>query len=339
MIRAEKLPSGNWRARASKTINGKRVFKSFTSRYKKDAESKATLWQASENRQIKEITLKQAYYNYIDAKSNILSPNTLREYQRAMYNDFPDLLDHELVYIDNHTVQKEINRLTAINSPKTVRNKYNFLKAVISYNNGNEIDIALPQRKKTEIHVPSEEEIKAIYQVVQGTIMELPFLLASQCGLRAGEICGLYLSDMDIKHNTIRISRSLANNGSKWILKAPKSYKSNRVIPCNEYIIELAQKTKPHRKELGTLLGLTINDITHRWNRITKNASIDHFNFHALRHYYCSQALLLNIPRQYIIELMGHSSSRLIEQVYGHTFPEKKYEFAKELIEMLDSIK
>ena len=224
-------------------MNGKREWKSFTAHSKKEAEWLAMQWSNTKKNRVNDITLREAYYLYIESKSNILSPNTLREYKRAMYNDFPCLLDYELVYIDNNVVQKEINKLTAINSPKTVMNKYNLLKAVIKYSNGNDIEVALPQKQKIEIHVPTEQEMQALYSTVKGTIMELPFLLASQCGLRAGEICGLNLSDFDKKHNQIRISKALAFNGSEWIIKAPKSYKSNRVIPCHEYITELVCKS------------------------------------------------------------------------------------------------
>lgn len=51
--------------------------------------------------------------------------------------------------------------------------------------------ISLPQKIKSSFYVPDENEIKVIYKLIKNTELEIPFLLASQCGLRPSEICAL----------------------------------------------------------------------------------------------------------------------------------------------------
>ena len=96
MASTDRLPSGAWRCRATATINGKKVTKTFTvhpdtcagsstkersQKAKAKAEMLANEWQFSQK---KEITyspiLSTAFDNYIRDRSNILSPVTVKTY-------------------------------------------------------------------------------------------------------------------------------------------------------------------------------------------------------------------------------------------------------------------
>ena len=44
-----------------------------------------------------------------------------------------------------------------------------------------------------------------------------------------------------------------------------------------------------------------------------------------------SQALLQGIPLRYIAERRGHSSTKMLEQIYLHAFPDKKTEYEAKL--------
>lgn len=86
MAKAKKLPSGNWRVNqyVGKDANGKRIYKSFTASTKKEAEYMAanyTLNGDHEQKPPAELTLAEAYDRYIESKSNVLSPSTIREYR------------------------------------------------------------------------------------------------------------------------------------------------------------------------------------------------------------------------------------------------------------------
>lgn len=51
-----------------------------------------------------------------------------------------------------------------------------------------------------------------------------------------------------------------------------------------------------------------------------------------------SQALLLGIPQKYIAELMGHSSTDMIEKVYQHTFPSTMEEFKVRIADNIEKL-
>ena len=131
----------------------------------------------------------------------------------------------------------------------------------------------------------------------------------------------------------------MAYTGKRFVLKQPKTYAGTRVVPCHKQIVDILVNTTPYKEIVpgeNLLIGLHTNDITHRWEHILKAAGIEKFNFHALRHYFASQALLQNMPRRYVAELMGHGSSKMLDQVYEHTFAAEKNKMSEKMVGLSD---
>ena len=125
MAKAKKLPSGNWRVRiyAGEDANGKDIYKSFTAPTKREAEFLAAEYQMTGKQKTAsagDMTLKEAYDRYIESKSNVLSPTTVREYKRSANRDLQDLMQKKLHSITKEDVQKSINQMAVNHSPKSV---------------------------------------------------------------------------------------------------------------------------------------------------------------------------------------------------------------------------
>ena len=101
MASAQKLPSGAWRTRATRVIDGKKVTKSFTAdpkdfggdwrKAKKESERLADNWMADADFEMHTITVRKAIEDYINERSNVLSPSTITGYDR-MSEYFKDIL-------------------------------------------------------------------------------------------------------------------------------------------------------------------------------------------------------------------------------------------------------
>ncbi len=339
MATAKKLPSGNYCVQVYVGMeDGKRRYKRFTAPTKKAAEYAAAQWQLTHTAPTSNdrITLGDAYDRYIESVSNTLSPSTLREYKSCRRNDFPHLMDLKLEDITQEKIQVAINQLARDREPKTVRNKHGLLAAVLhKYKPELRLDTTLPKKKKTDFYVPSEDQILLIYETIKGNIMEIPFLLASQLGLRASEIAGLQYKHIDKDRQEIRIEQALVRGEDGPVLKAPKSYAGYRTLPCSSFVLDrLGRSSEPEQY----VVGISSNEITKRWLRVMRKIDTEYFNFHALRHYFASQGLLQGIPMKYLTELMGHNSEKMIQQVYGHTFPEAKREFALRIVQNSDRL-
>lgn len=309
-------------------VNGKRVYKSFTAATKREAEFLAaqfTQKQVDVNRT--DMSLYEATERYIKSKENVLSPSTVRGYYTALRNYVPELMRIKVRDLTAERVQTAFNEFAKTHSPKTCRNAHGLVSAVLKVQRPELVlNTTLPQKKKRDIYVPDEREVELMYEKAAGTPVEVPFLLATQCGLRASEISALELQDVNDNYIDIRQARVEGQDGS--FLKSPKSYAGYRRVPISsELRLLLIANAQGNR-----ICPLTSVNITNSWERFRKNHKINSdCNFHALRHHFASRCLLLGLPQKYTAELMGHSSLDMIQKVYQHTFPSAMDMFAEML--------
>ena len=158
-MKPEKLPSGNWRVQ--KQINGHRVSLTFN-----DEPKAAEIELAIAKRfgfYNGKLTFEAAANNYIDARTNILSPSTSKDY-RAMINYFSPAFQYKCIDdIQNNDIQKEINRFANTVAPKTVKNRLAFISAVFSeFRPDFKIRVNLPLMVQKEKYIPTKDEVKAL---------------------------------------------------------------------------------------------------------------------------------------------------------------------------------
>ncbi len=337
MASAKKLPSGSWRARAIiKHIDGTRSFKSFTADTKKEAEYLAAEYENACNYdRTPEITLEAAAKRYIESKRNVTSPSTIRGYQAIIRNYVPELMIRPLKNITQEDVQIALNKMAANYSPKTCRNVHGFVSAVMgAYRPNFTLNTTLPQKIRRDIYVPDVEEIKHILQLAKGTINEIPIFLAAECGLRASEIAALRVENVKPDKIEITEARVLGDDNQEY-LKAPKSWSGYRSIPISKRASERLLSEAIN----GRVCPRKAVNICNNWDKFRKKHGIDErLNFHALRHHYASKCILLGIPQKYIAELMGHSSTDMIEKVYQHIFPSAMEEYGNILRSQMDDL-
>lgn len=332
MASAKKLPSGNWRVNLfiGKDANGKRQYKSFTAETKKEAEFLAAQYN-NNNIDIcrSNMLLRDAVEKYIKSKENVLSPSTVRGYYVVLREYLPELMKVKIRDITREMVQEEFNVFAKEYSPKTCRNAHGLISAVLkSYRPELTLKTTLPPKKKKDIYVPDEDEVHQIYLLAKGTIIEIPFLLAVQCGLRASEISALETADVYPNH--IKIEKARVDGMDGATLKSPKSYSGYRKIPiCSELYEKLVSCAKENR-----ICNMTASAVSSSWSKFREKHNINKCcNFHALRHHFASQCLLMGMPQKYIAELMGHNSLDMIEKVYQHVFPSAMEKFANNIRE------
>lgn len=327
MASAKKLPSGSWRVQlfVGTDEHGKRKYKSFTAETKKEAEFLAAQYNQLHievNRS--EMTLREATERYIKSKENILSPSTVRGYYAILRNYLPRLFATKIKDLSAEAVQVAFNDFARDYSAKTCRNAHGLITAVLKTERPDlRLNTTLPQKSKTDIYVPDAQEIEQIYPLTADTNIEIPFILATQCGLRASEISGLETKNVFEDHIEIKQARVTGTNGA--VLKKPKSYAGFRSIPISAEIYEILTS----RAEGDRICPLTAAIISSSWEKFRNRHKLNsRLSFHALRHHFASRCLLLGIPQKYIAELMGHNSLNMIEKVYQHVFPSAMAEFA-----------
>lgn len=131
-MKIEKLPSGSYRIR--KMYKGKTytVITDYKPTQKEAIQLLAEKLDKTPAAKSEHLTFRVASEKYIEMKSNVLSPRTIKEYTETpsrLSDSFNELLISDITQQD---IQKEINTLAKTKSPKTVRNYHGFISAVIS---------------------------------------------------------------------------------------------------------------------------------------------------------------------------------------------------------------
>lgn len=264
-----------------------------------------------------DLTVKQACAKYLEAKKNVLSPSTYREYKRTA-NALPEsFLQMDLSDISDYDMQMFVNDLSADLAPKTVRNYYGFVCAVFRLFMPKVVySVTLPQKKRIEPYTPSYEDVKRILDAVEDTDYYVPFFLAT-LSLRCSEICALDPA-VDLSGNELHISRAYVRGENGYVIKdTPKTDASNRVILLPA---ALADRIRSQ----GYVFRYNPQQLDKKLHRVQKSMGIPTFSLHKFRHFFASYAhdkLKLSDAQ---IQKIGGWSSDVMKRVYRHAMNEEE---------------
>ena len=327
MAKATKLPSGKWRCQAflGNDENGKPIRKSVTADTQKEAEFMALELKLKKKAKDKAgLTLREAYTKYIDSKRNVLSPNTVREYIKASNRDFQDLMNCYINDLTQLQIQIAVNSYSATHSPKSVHNAHGLLSAVLKmFRPELVLYTRLPQKKRYERHIPTEEDVKKLIAVTVGKRIQVPILLAAFGSLRREEISAL--TPDDVTDRGVWVRKALAiNEERERIIKPPKTDQSYRFVEFDEWIISRVKNWN---------FGMTLNCITNDFADAVKASQIEHIRFHDLRHFHASEQHALGVPDKYIMQRGGWASLSVLHDVYQHAMKDKQDEFTRRTLD------
>lgn len=319
----QKLPSGMWRCQV--TVDGKRV--SVVDDSPTVAQAKAVALRSGlieEKKSGPSLTVGQAIDRYIESKDAVLSPSTVAGYKRVRQNALQDLMPVKLTDLTQETVQRAVNKMARNKSPKSVRNAHGLLSAALAeYRPEMVLRTTLPQKRRYDISVPTDEDIGRIIEAAMGTEMELPVLLAIWLGLRVSEIIGLTWDSLE--GDLLHIKAAIVDGENGPVEKGTKTYCGDRKIRLPDYLKTMIEKQPKNGAHIITLSRRAING---RFETICKKANVPHFRFHDMRHANASIMLALGVPDKYAMERMGHATNNMLKTVYQHTMRAKQDEVA-----------
>lgn len=318
MAKAKKLPSGNWRVQASKTINDQRIRRSFTADSQAQAEKMAKAWmeRCEDYLFTSSMTINKAIDEYIALKSNILSPATIRGYRSIQNNTLKSIADTPLERLSTNKIQLLINDLSKNKSYKTVKNVYGLITVVMRQFAPDVVigKISFPQKVKPDNNALSKNEIALLINSIADNEFEIPILLALWRGLRRSEIFALEWSDIDFDTNTISITKALVpGENGKFVLKSPKTPDSRRKVSLPGYI---AAKFKNLERNSDRVFNYPPDRLTHAFPKICSEAGIKRYKIHDLRRSMATVGLSLNIADKIIMSIGGWNNPQTMKNVY-----------------------
>lgn len=326
-------PNGKWIIQVM--VDGKRQSKQF------DTAAEAIYWavglktkQREESAKPVNLTVEKAIEKYIETKSAILSPSTIRGYNGIKENRIDSIRTNKLGDLTQEQIQRWVNGLSKSHSPKTVANAHGLISAILrEYRPDFALHTTLPQKIRPDIQIPSEADLKAIIEASKGTKYELPIALAIWLGLRQSEIVGLTWDC--IKGDTLQVRQAIVIGEDGPVQKGTKSYSGKRSIRIPKYI----QTMLDSQPKTGSfIVNMSGKSIYSGFSRICKKAGVPHYRFHDLRHANASVMLAIGVPDKYSMKRMGHATNNMLKTTYQHTIKEKEKEFDQKIDSVFEEL-
>ena len=115
--------------------------------------------------------------------------------------------------------------------------------------------VEAPRATRYEADFYKPEELKQLYELLEGHYLELPAKLAGSLGLRREEICGLRWPNVDFAHRVVRIKEARTSAGAAIIQKATKTKSSTRTLYLSDDLYELLMREQRRQQQFSIRTG------------------------------------------------------------------------------------
>ena len=256
-------------------------------------------------------TLSSCIDGYIAAKSNVLSPGTIRGY-RTIQRSAPEWFLNMNVYdISQVELQRAVNEYTLNHSPKSVRNFHGLMVATIRmYRPNLNFNTTLPQREAKEISIPKHDDIIKLLEAMKDDDL-YPCVVLGCLGLRRSEVFALEPSDFS--DNGVLINKArVANEHGQFVVKGTKTTDSTRFIFVPSDIIDIVKKR-------GYVYRGGADALIRTLHRYQDKVGMPRCRFHDLRHFYASYAHSIGMSDADIMTAGGWKTDNVMKKVYRHS--------------------
>ncbi|MCR5521607.1 MAG: site-specific integrase [Lachnospiraceae bacterium] len=162
----------------------------------------------------------------------------------------------------------------------------------------------------------------------------LAFKLLYWTGMRVGELLALTPSDICVKSNEIRITKSYRRYHKFDIIAEPKTRKSARSISVNTSLmkeISLYLRSSGRISPHSRIFPFTTNKLVYRMKVTCKKTGVKRIRIHDLRHSHASLLVEMNVTPLLICERLGHEKVETTLNVYSHLYPNKQKQLSGKL--------
>ncbi|MBA2279803.1 MAG: site-specific integrase [Acidimicrobiia bacterium] len=187
-----------------------------------------------------------------------------------------------------------------------------------------------PQVKTKTMKFLSHDEVAALAAVIDERYRAL-VLVASYCGLRAGELMALRRPNVDLLHRSIAVVEQVHAGGGHHHVSPPKSAAGRRSVAVPSIVVESLEIHLGEFAEAGSA-GLVFpapsggfmrpeNFRRRVWTPATLAAGVAPLRLHDLRHTCASLAIAAGADVKVLQRMLGHASAALTLDRYGHLMP------------------
>ena len=261
----------------------------------------------------------------------------------------PKLGRIRLEEISQQTIQQVVSELARTLSRHTVLNVIATLGSILRVARSwgyivGEIRrdaLVLPAQKVARpVRFFSAEQVARIIGAAEEEPYRTMFIVAALTGLRAGEVCGLFVDDLDFARGALHVRRSA------WYgkIQSPKSRAAIRTVPMPNALRDVLQHyLKQWKPNPAQLLFATRNGKPHSANKVVQRKlwpildalKIPRCGFHAFRHAASTLLIDLGASPKTVQAQLGHSDASITLDAYSHTVEKSQRADVERLAEIL----
>lgn len=206
---------------------------------------------------------------------------------------------------------------------------------------------------KNEIAFYTVEDIKKLFEIIEGTVLYNMVYITFIYGLRRSELMGLKWDAINFDDNTITVQHTVEVQSNLIIVKdSTKNKSSNRVYPLLSDVREILLRIKAQQEEYRKMFGNCYTKTDYVFARpdgkmyypsypskLLKKTLLKHnlkyIRFHDLRHSCASMLIMKGWQMKDISDWLGHADINTTMNIYGHLSMEYKRKLGQQLENLL----
>jgi integrase len=198
--------------------------------------------------------------------------------------------------------------------------------------------VSLPKRRQKEIRILSPQEMQHFLSCARKHRLYPAFLLLASTGMRRSEVLGLRWQDVDLEKGLVTVNQVLIPLIRGIGFEEPKTKQSRRTIPLLPEVVEELREWRKRWLEERMGLGpdwpetdlvfpsevhtpLLPRNFTRVFHAICREARLENFTIHGLRHSFASYLLAKGVHPKVVSEVLGHSSITITMDTYSKLIP------------------
>jgi len=190
------------------------------------------------------------------------------------------------------------------------------------------------------------EDMKAYLDAADRRHVLPMFYLELVSGLRKGELVVLLWSDLDIKNQTISVSKQATRDESgNIVITRPKTETSVRLVSIPRKAVELLQREHLKHPDNPYMFPSTRtgemyypDSIVTLHKRILKSAGLSYIPFHSLRHTFATDTLQNGVDVKTVSSMLGHYDAGFTLRTYTHAIRQKQEQAAEKMGNFMDKV-
>lgn len=184
-------------------------------------------------------------------------------------------------------------------------------------------------------HMPAEVVQKVLHAAAVSRYYVALVLIAST-GLRKGEALGLSWERVDLDAGTLAVRATLGRIGNRLVISEPKTERSRRMVPLSPAVVAMLRRHRVAQAEerlragnqwqdsglvFTTELGGPVDprNLLRVLEVAAAQVGVDKVGVHTLRHSAATAWLEAGVHVKAVADLLGHSSTAITGDIYGHT--------------------